>query len=121
MTRAPTHEPYVGHGQGVDVTIDLDKTQTVAAPAPVNTLLGKAESLYSRVSSGAVVNAITSSDYLKNLPSNTPIPPAAQTADGLDTSLAAAEAIARGTTTGSIDAASSVAGQFLSTLGGLVQ
>jgi hypothetical protein len=103
VTRAPTHEPYAYHGQGVDLTRDLDSaTTTAAAPAPVGSLLAKAESLYGKVSGYVITNGMNASDYLKTLPANAPIPPTAQAADSLDTALAAAEALARGTVTGSI-------------------
>jgi hypothetical protein len=49
-----------------------------------------------------ITNGVTASDYLKTLPANTPIPPTAQAADSLDSALAAAEMLARGTVTGSI-------------------
>lgn len=102
VTRAPTHEPYAYHNQGVDLTKDLDSTTTVSPPAPANSLLGQAETLYTRVRSAAVSNGLTASDFLKTLPSPTPIPPQAQASDSLDTALAAAEQLARGTVTGSI-------------------
>ena len=108
VTRAPTHEPYPYHNQGVDLTINTDATTTPDAPAPANSLLGQAQALYARTVSTAVSNGLNSSDYLKTLPSTTPIPPEAQASSSPDSALAAAERLARGTVTNSIDAAGSI-------------
>jgi hypothetical protein len=103
VTRAPTHEPYQYHNQGVDLSQNLDSTTATAAPSPANSLLGRAESLFNRVESAAVTNGVSAADFLKTLPANGPIPPTAEVGgDGLSAALSAAEALARGTVTGTI-------------------
>jgi len=97
VTRAPSHEPYPYHNQGVDVSLNLGADNTTATTTSINPeLTKKAQSLYTRVSNTAMSYGITAANYLKTPPSSTAIPPATD-GDALGSALSQAEAIARGT------------------------
>lgn len=60
VNRAPTHEPYAGHGQGADLKTDLNPT-TTATIDPTSTV-GK---LVAKVNAQAVTNGLTAEALVK--------------------------------------------------------
>jgi hypothetical protein len=76
VTRAPTHEPYPYHNQGVDLTLNLgEDTATDKTNLNANTdLLAKAKTTYERVSASEMTNPIDAAGYLSVIPAGISIP-----------------------------------------------
>ena len=82
VTRAPTHEPYAYHNQGVSAITDLDTTEATgnatsavrSATSTVNSLATKAVTLAEKVSTTVINNPISDANFLAELPALTSIP-----------------------------------------------
>ena len=66
VTRAPTHEPYAGHGQGVAATANLNPTPGENNPSDdIPTGPGNPARSFAQVSESKLVNPITAADFIK--------------------------------------------------------
>ena len=76
VTRAPTHEPYPYHNQGVDLTLNLgEDTATDTTNLNSNTdLLARAKATYERASASEMTNPIDAAGYLSVIPAGISIP-----------------------------------------------
>jgi hypothetical protein len=79
VTRAPTHEPYPYHSNGVNVTTDLNSQTTTTTPsttttASVPSTQTQAAVAYERTNSAAVQNPISTEDYVAETPAVTTVP-----------------------------------------------
>jgi hypothetical protein len=82
VTRAPTHEPYAYHNEGVSAITDLDTTEATgnatsavrSATSTVNSLATKAVTLAEKVSTTVINNPISDANFLAELPALTSIP-----------------------------------------------
>jgi hypothetical protein len=76
VTRAPTHEPYPYHNQGVDLSLNLGEDTSTENTTPDNNtdLLSRANTTYKEVSTSPVINPIDAADYLSVIPAGISIP-----------------------------------------------
>ena len=76
VTRAPTHEPYPYHNQGVDLSLNLgEDTSTDNTNLNSNTdLLARANTIYRGVTTSPVTNPIDAAGYLSVIPAGVSIP-----------------------------------------------
>ena len=76
VTRAPTHEPYPYHNQGVDLSLNLGEDTSTENTTPDNNtdLLSRANTTYQEVSTSPVTNPIDAADYLSVIPAGISIP-----------------------------------------------
>jgi len=77
-TRAPTHEPYLGHNSGVSATANLNDptattntTSTTATPTNIQT---QAASAYATTNATSVRNPISAENYVAEPPSTVTVP-----------------------------------------------
>jgi hypothetical protein len=76
VTRAPTHEPYVGHNKGVNTTTNLNDTTATADAADVSGsgIQTQANDAYAITNTAAVQNPISASDYVAEPPAIITVP-----------------------------------------------